>query len=968
MMPNMKVDSLVHKYQTKLVENGFIGEIHLDTPTRLLNATDNSIYELMPQAVIQPRHAVDVERMLALANQAEFKTLCFAPRGGGTGTNGQSLSHKIVIDFSRFMTNILDFNPNEQTVTVEPGIILTDLNRYLQPHGLFFAPHVSTADRATIGGMIATDAAGKGSLIYGKTADHVLGLKLVLANGNTIDTEKVTIDKLDKMVKVNDAVGLLYKRIVDLLDPVQDEITKRFPPLKRPLSGYNIKQAYTDGEFDLTKIISGSEGTLGIVTRAKLKLLPIPKHKALIVIHYDSFNAALKDAQFLIRYKPLAIEAVDEKVQKSAQTLPNWPSLARMLNSVDKNYISNFMEFVADTSVELTRNLSELRNDLDKKNANYVVITDHSQINQLWSIRSLAVGLVGKMPGVRKPIAFVEDAIVPPEHLADFVADLHDYLASENLNYSMYGHVDVGCIHVRPALNMQDEEDRQKIRPITEMVIKLLDKYQGVLWGEHGKGFRGEFVPDVFGPVLYPVLCKIKALFDPTNRLNPGKLASPDAVKIKLDRIELVPMRGQLDQVISPAEQAKYAGALLCNGNAACFNQEPSNVMCPSYKVTKDRVHSPKGRAMMVKEWLRVKANGGNHRELAKQTLEAMQGCLGCKGCVGKCPTQVSIPDLRTSFLNNYHKQYKGRTIREKVLGYIEHILPVAAKYPKTWNFVTGLKFIPTLGMSSIPKFSLSVPLSDELSKQKVHIYSEPEQVVQFKPNPMVIFADAFTSFMDHDVLFSVINTARALGYTPYVIYPRASGKSLIVGGFVSKFKRNSAKLNKLFAPLFSTNIPVVALENTVTLMFRDEVNKFAKPFEGKVLTIAEFISSNQEKLEGLGLHLEGKYQLLPHCTEQAIQPGEAILWKTIFSKCSSSLDVQNVGCCGMAGTYGYQDEHKQNSQQLFAMHWEKPLANAAKSDTKVLATGFSCRCQTEKIAAQTVLHPIQIIAKQLNI
>lgn len=959
MLPKQNI--LVEQFKTKLIENGFIGEFYLDYPTRLLNATDNSIYELLPEAVIQPSHEADVERIVKLANQALFSSLSFAPRGGGTGTNGQSLTNKIVIDFSRFMNKVLDFKPESNTITVEPGVILADLNRMLQMHGLFFAPDVSTANRATIGGMIATDAAGKGSLIYGKTSDHILNLNVILADGTKIRTENLNSDKLIDKLKIKTPESGIYQQLIELLKPVQNEIQDRFPKLKRPLSGYNIRQTYTEKGFDLSRLICGSEGTLGFVTSATLKLTPIPKFKTLIVIHYNSFIDALKDAQFLIKHEPLAIEAVDEKVQKSAQTLPNWPILAKMLNSVDKNYVSNFMELADNSSDNLNSRVDRLIEDLNKANANYVVIKDANQISQLWSIRSLAVGLAGKMPGEQKPVAFVEDAIVPPENLAGFVKDLQDMLGNQGLNYAMYGHVDVGCIHVRPALNMQDKNDRQKIRPITEEFITLLEKYKGILWGEHGKGFRGEFVPDVFGPILYPVLCKIKAIFDPNNRLNTGKLASPDK-NIKLTRIEKVPMRGEFDEIIPKTQQYNYNGAMMCNGNGVCFNKEPSNVMCPSYKITNDRVHSPKGRAMLVKQWLREKASGGEHKKVAQMVVNAMNGCLGCKGCAGKCPTQVSIPDLRTSFLYNYHNEYKSRNLRELLSGYIEHIMPIIGRFPKTWNFLTSNKLLPTFGMNEFPKFNSGKKLSSVLDDLEVTLYTNKDEANTLEAGSVVIYVDAFTGLLEQRVLIAFIKIAKKIGLKPYVIPPSPSGKALIVGGMLKQFKKNTERLRALFTPLFENNIPLVSLENTMALMFRDEVGKYTEPFKGRVLTIAEFIYKYSDKLNGI--NLSGKYKLLPHCTEQAIHPEEAIHWKNIYTSLGADLEVKNLGCCGMAGNYGYQSENTERSRGLFDLNWEESVSNI---DKQALATGFSCRSQAKKQVNVTILHPLEILASNIK-
>ncbi len=946
---------IVVLFESILKHSGFKGEFLLDKATCLINATDNSIYEVMPLAVAQPRDLSDIQILLATAQQSPFESIYFCARGGGTGTNGQSLTNGVVIDFSRFMTRILDFDPIKKTIIVEPGVILSDLNRFLAPHGLFFAPNVSTADRATIGGMIATDAAGKGSLIYGKTADHFLGMQLLLPNGELVDTINDNVNSI--------CHDQIISKIAELIEPVQSEIDKQFPPLKRPLSGYNLKQCYHNGLVDLHHLIAGSEGTLGIVALAKLNLVPIPKYKALMVVHYASFLECLKDAQFLIQFKPLAIEAVDEKVQQSAQTLPNWSSLAKLLNSEGKNYISNFVEFVADSATELDAKLASVQLALDSKNANYVTIIDSNQINQLWSIRSLAVGLVGKLPGVRKPIAFVEDAIVPPENLANFVADLQVELDKLNFKYAMYGHVDVGCIHVRPALNMQSLADREQIRPITEKVIQLLNKYNGILWGEHGKGYRGEFVPAVFGSVLYPVLCQIKQLFDPLNRFNPGKLTAPDSAT-KLIRIESVAMRGALDEVIHDDLQQEFSGAMLCNGNGACFNQEPSNAMCPSYKITKDRIHSPKGRAMLVKEWMREKSKpNGNVNQAALAAYAAMAGCLGCKACAGKCPTQVSIPDLRTKFLNTYHKEHDKRKLRDLMLAHIESLLPLAAKFPKMWNFIHRNQLAPSLGLSNIPLFKNDISLATGFKQLNVNIYSNPTQIPSFASKPVVLFVDVFNGFLDNNVVFSMVSTIQKLGFTPYVIYPRTSGKALIVGGFIEQFKNNTAKLATLLNPLFAVKIPVIALENTITTLFRDEVGKFAPAFVGKVATIAEFLAEN------LALFTESQnktnqYRLLPHCTEQSLLPGDATKWQQIFTKLGNSLEVKNLGCCGMAGTYGHLEEYQNNSQGLFELNWAQTVTNHQKIN---LASGFSCRSQVSRIAQIKLAHPIEVVNELIS-
>lgn len=901
------------------------------------------------------------------------------------------------------MNNISDLSIIDKTIKVEPGVVLSELNRYLKPHGLMFAPNISTADRATIGGMIATDAAGKGSLIYGKTSDHVKSINTVLINGEIHEFNELNSNNLTSIrnaipeesvipakAGIHTSFNTIHQKIKELLIPVQNEIDKIFPDLKRPLSGYNLRQCLTSDTLDITRLISGSEGTLCFITGATLKLVEIPKYKSLVVVHYDSFLESLSDARFLINYTPMAIEAVDDKVQKSAESLPNWLEIAKLLNTEGRVSISNFVEFAESNEKHLQEKVDKLVGELTARNSRFAVINNLADINKLWGVRSLAVGLAANVRGMRKPIAFVEDAIVPPHNLHAFVKDLEEYLDSLNLNYAMYGHVDVGCIHVRPALNMQDEKDKALIRPITMKTLELTDKYQGLLWGEHGKGVRGEFVKHTFGDILYQVMVEIKALFDPKNRLNPGKLVNSDGDMAKISKIDGLPIRGDFDKLVDNTIQDEYLSAFLCNGNGSCFNREASNVMCPSYKVTHNRIHSPKGRATLVKEWLRHIATKDSAAEkaMAHEVFATMKECLGCKSCSGKCPVKVSIPDLKTKFLDQYHKKYKKRTLQEFATGHLEHILNIAKSMPRFWNFMVRNKLMPSMGMIDIPMFSSEKTFKKELVNQNILVYKTPTDL-KSATKPIVIIADVFSSLLDQNVLFASVQVLSKLGYTPYVLEPRVSGKALLVAGFLDKFKTNANVWHGILNPIFALNIPVIGLENSITLIFRDEFAKFYKPLNGKVETLAEVLAKSDINMKNIiaqndnNKHLRNNhnnnttkpdlnqitssttlsYTLLPHCTEQALQAIDAKHWENIFKSFDLNLSSMAIGCCGMAGTYGHEKDHLENSRKLFDMHWQPTLNNQV---SEYLATGYSCRSQTKRITGKKLLHPIEIIAKNL--
>jgi len=959
---------LFSRLQQDLLQAGFQGDINNDIVSRVLNSTDNSIYEVSPLGVLSPKSIEDVELLCKVSSKPDYHALSFTPRGGGTGTNGQALNTGIIVDMSKYLTKIGNLDTSNNTITVEAGVVLSTLNKFLQPHGLFFAPHVSTENRATIGGMIANDSAGKGSLVYGKTSDYIVELTCVLIDGTRLVVKRQELTALKHNAN---KLTELATQVQVLLAPHQAEIERVFPRLSRPLSGYNLKATLADGAIDLTKLIAGAEGSLVFVTHAKLKLTPLPKHSALVVTHYTNFLQALHDGKFLITHKPLAVETVDEVVQQSAKQLPIWANLAQIMG-IDANasVVSNFSEFVANTTELLENNLSILERELQARNTPYKIIRLNSDIAQLWNMRALAVGLVGRVAGSKKPIAFVEDAIVPPQCLPDFVAEFKAILDEYGLKYAMYGHSDVGCIHVRPALDLADETDKKLLRVITERVFALTQKYGGLLWGEHGKGFRGEFVPETFGTTLYPLLQQIKYLFDPHNRMNPGKLVTPPQSAISVSRIDEVPLRATLDTQIQSSHAHRYLLAMLCNGNAACFNQDAHNVMCPSYKVTLERHHSPKGRAMLLKEWLRYRGIYGDKHKLTRQaasaTYDAMQGCLGCKGCAGKCPTLVSIPDLRTRFYQDYYAIYGKKSMRQWLFSRLENILLLGGRYPRLWNYLVVSKLPRLIGMVNIPKIEIPQSLNALCQQHNIITWSkDSKQPIPLQQNSVVILADVFSGVLDHKLVLATCNVVKQLKCSPLVILPTVSGKAFITYGEVDKFTTTIKNTLDMLAPVFTANVPVIGLENSITLLYRDEYAKFIKQHQSniKVQTLAELVAdlllANKVKLAKSQINKD--YYLLAHCTEQAICPLDAKLWQQIFAKLNATCHIVNLGCCGMAGGYGHQVENIENSKKLFYKHWQSTVVKQ-DSRTLFMATGYSCRSQTKLLANIQLTHPIQEI------
>lgn len=698
---------LVANYLETIVKQGFSGDTDASYSTRLSLSTDNSVYQQVPQGVIFPKTAKDIQLAMQIASRDPFLSLTFGPRGGGTGTNGQSLTPGIVVDLSRYMREILEINVEENWVRVQTGVIKDQLNDFLRPYGFFFAPDLSTSNRATIGGMINTDASGQGSLVYGKTSDHVLGLTTYLIDGTEMSTSPMPIEKAQLVAEQNSTVGKLYKTVMDIGLNNRDAILQKFPRLNRFLTGYDLEHIFSDDlqTFDMSRLITGSEGSLGIVTEAKLNITPIAEFKTLINIKYDSFDSALRHSPFLVAANATSVETVDSKVLNLAREDIIWHSVSDLITDVDNKDMQglNMVEFNAvspDDIKEKVDTLCRLLDDCVKNETHgvigYQLTNDKADILKIYAMRKKSVGLLGNVKGSQKPLAFAEDTAVPPENLADFIVEFRQLLDSHHLQYGMFGHVDAGVLHVRPALDMCDPEQEKLLRHISDEVVKLTAKYGGLMWGEHGKGYRSEYGPEFFGEHLFTQLRKIKSAFDPDNRINPGKICTPLESKDSLVSVD-DQKRAWFDKEISIDVKTEFNNAMTCNGNGLCFNYDQNSPMCPSYKVTGDRRYSPKGRAGLMREWLRLQEsenidlihvekeliNGEvitwwerfqHSRDKKKgvydfshEVKESMDECLACKACTTACPIKVDVPTFRSQFLNFYHSYY-ARPDRKSVV------------------------------------------------------------------------------------------------------------------------------------------------------------------------------------------------------------------------------------------------------------------------------------------------------------
>lgn len=627
------MNDLLSKLAKELNALGFQGELEKDWSFRTAASTDNSIYQIEPDAVAYPTSAADVRVFLDVLNQHSFDDIHLTARGAATGTNGQSLNTGIVLDFRRHMTSAGERNLDEGWIDVEPGISLDRVNHELDGSGLFFAPDTSTANRCTIGGMISTDACGQGSRVFGKTSDNILELNVLLADGSALTLRPISDDELDRKIAEGDASAAALQRMRMVCDAGRPALIDKVPKLTRHFVGFDLINARPASDlFNPVRLVTGAEGTLAVITRARLKLRARPKHKRLVVVGYRDFPAALESAKELISFDPDAVETIDDRILTTAA---DHGLLKRVPESFSAPLLDggrpamNYVEFSGGDPEHVANEADALENALAANDAVIAIrqTADVQEMSALWDIRKLSVGLLANMKGTRRPIALMENCVVPPESLSAFAADVRTLLDSYGLAYGMFGHVDVGCLHIRPALNVSDDLDRRIVKEISDRVCQLSAKHGGLFWGEHGKGVRGEYLPDVVGKEVYAAFAKIKRAFDPANRLNPGKLVTPDGDKSRLYSIDGTPFRE-----MSPTEKdTPFIDAYRCNGNAHCQSKVSKSPMCPSFRTTGDVRHSPKGRADVMRGWLNARASrvpvGGDRGFSTRMSLAGIFMC-----------------------------------------------------------------------------------------------------------------------------------------------------------------------------------------------------------------------------------------------------------------------------------------------------------------------------------------------------
>ena len=914
-----------------------------DLGRRTVYSTDNSVHQWLPDAVATPRTATDVVDLVASNARASApRALC--ARGGGTSTNGQSLTDGLVVDTKRFMNRVISVDAVNRRAVVEPGVVAGHLDSRLAGHGLFWAPHTSTRNRATVGGMIATDAAGKGSLVHGRTNSHVEAVDLVLADGTRWSAEPLPL--ADALVEAErpGAIGQIWRVLLGLSDAASIGL----PELARGFSGYGISRVHHDGLVDPIPVICGAEGTLGIVVRATLRLTPIPAATTLVVASYQHLDDALRDAVWLAGHasvpgsvpRPSAIEVSDRTTLTQGQSSPAWPGFARHV-SPDLGAVL-LCEYDAPAHGPVVAAVSDALRTHGRA-VHHSIVDSPVERADIWKVRADAVGLLANVPhGSPRPTAFVEDCAVPVTAMPEFIAAFRALLDRHHVDYAMFGHADVGCVHVRPALDPIAREHESLVEELTGEVVELLDQFGGILWGEHGRGLRSSLVSNVLPADTISLMRAVKTAFDPRDLMNPGKLYRPLGSSTPLIGLADVPRRSSFDRAVPVSIRSTYSHAFDCNGNGLCHHHDAHEVMCPSFKITQDPVQSPKGRTDLIRAWLYAEAQPNSHpakaAELDQALAASMATCLSCGACTGHCPVHVDVPELKSRFLESYHERHR-RPLREHLLARFEQLLPVLQRLPGRDGPAASWA-ARRMGLVDLPVIPGAPPRTSTAPRFGAKGGADPD---------VVLLADAFTSVFDRHEMDAAVGLLERLGYRTSISPLRPTAKFEHVKGMRKRFARAAARQQALLEDIAAVGATAVSIDPAITLLHHHDYAKVTPDYPGSsVRPIVELLAERSDALTRTAS--PRKVLLFGHCTEQARAPEWIAQWADVLRTVGHEVRVASSGCCGMAGVFGHEAEHADMSRALYRLSWTPQLESSVETwHDVVLATGWSCRSQAHR-------------------
>jgi FAD/FMN-containing dehydrogenase/Fe-S oxidoreductase len=958
-----------------------LGEVEFDAFTRGRYATDASHYQIMPLGVVAPRSVKEAEHALAIAREEGVSVLA---RGAGTSQAGQAVNSSLVLDCSKYLDHLIELDVPGRRCVVEPGIVLDELNRRLKPHGLWFPVDISTASRATIGGMVGNNACGARSLRYGNTRENVVSIDAMLADGTGAHFGPVARDLSD--LPPTSPLLPLARHLLQLAAREADEIDARFPKVQRRVGGYNLDSLVPGrNDLNLAHILVGSEGTLAFSTRIELKLSPLLGRRAVGACHFGSFFRAMDAAQHIVKLAPIAVELVDCTMLGLARDIAMFrPTIDAVVRGDPEAVL--FVEFADDDQYHNLRRLMELRdlmgalgfgwNKTGAKWGGVVEIFDPKLQAAITETRTAGLNIMMSMKEEGKPVSFVEDCAVPLEHLAEYTAKLTDIFARHGTRGTWYAHASVGCLHVRPVLNLRREHDVKAMRAIAEEAFDLVLAYKGSHSGEHGDGIvRSEFHEKMFGTRLVRAFEEVKQRFDPKGLYNPGKIVrAPKFDDRRLLRYapdyRAENIRTSLDWSAYPGVGDGFQGAVeMCNNNGAC-RVLTGGVMCPSYRITRDERDVTRGRANTLR--LAITGQLGADALTSDDMAETLKLCVSCKACRRECPTGVDMARMKIE-VQAARVAKGGLSLHERLIGYLPRYAPLAAKWAKLANMRNDA---PRLRQWSERYLGLSARRS--LPRWRADPWREPARIAGAEARPVVFFADTFNRYFEPENIDAALAVLAAAGYEVHL--PRAAdgrrplccGRTFLAVGLIDEARREAQRCAAALAPFLERGIPFIGLEPSCMLGFRDEIPALVKGDDGRrlaahALLFEEFLA-REAKAGTLKLSLRPvarRALLHGHCHQKSFAVMPAV--ETVLNLVPElAVETVDSSCCGMAGAFGYGADTIDVSLKMAELSL-LPAVRRADSDTLVVADGTSCRHQIKDGSGREALHVARVLAMSLD-
>ena len=950
-LPNTASTELLYDLQQAEIES------RADHITRILYSTDASIYQIMPIGVTWPRDMDEVTGVVEIARKHGIPVL---PRGGGSSLAGQAIGNALILDFSRYMDQVLDFNPEENSVSVQPGVVLGPLNKRLSNHGLTFGPDPASADRATLGGILGNNSTGAHSILYGMAHDHLLSAEAVLSDGSMMTFQEISDKQLKTKQKFKSREGAILNSLPNILEIYQSEIKQNYPRTFRNVAGYNLKALSEQQLLNPAVLLAGSEGALGLITSASLNLVLRPAHTSLYLVHFSDLRKALEVVPRILETNPSAVELIDDMLIQLSRANPAYRNLLKPIEGNPAAVLA--VEYHSND----IREISDKKSNLAKYGLTVPLLNPDDQ-DQIWKARKVGLGILLSKRGDAKPTTFIEDAAVPVEHLASYAIGIKEYAAEIGVGgIAFYAHASAGCLHIRPQVNLKKENGLKQMRLLAEKSIELVLKYGGTTSGEHGEGIaRGEFMEQLYGPELTAAFRQVKEVFDPDHLFNPGKIIDPPA----MDNDDLLRYGSKYQAKFQPKktllsfsdDQGFDRAVEMCNGAGVC-RQLDGGVMCPSFQATRDEAHSTRGRANTLRAAMTGKL--GPDGMTSSELYQILDLCLSCQACSSECPSSVDMSKLKAEFLYQYYQKH-GLPFRSWFFANIAEISrliqPLAFLVNPLLTSPAG-KLISLLGLHpdrKMPAFAKETFTSWHKKQSQESNYNKQ----------VLFFYDTYLEFNYPHIGQAAIQIFNKAGLDSIVLNEKVdSGRPAFSKGVLQKAKDLAEKNISILADYAAQGIPILGCEPSVIVMLKKEYRDL---IPGKVtdqiaqitFLVEEYIIREVENGR-IKFQFDGQPRKVlyhGHCQQKA-NFGTASTLKLLNLIENCHVEEIEAGCCGMAGAFGYEKEHYSLSLEIAELGLA-PKIREADPETIICASGTSCREQILHTTNREAVHPLEIFA-----